>query len=765
MLLVAAVQTVNSITCASFNSRFIRGTLLLVAVTPFFCARPACAADSSPPSIVEVHTAAPTVIVVVVQTGPHTEASAVDPVDLASANWKVNGSSVVAIHRYSVPYDEQKASFDAGRKRDIFPIVIRHRIYLRLSQPIQGGQLYRITTPYGAKELRFNERETFCESIKVNQVGYSKLATSRFANFGVFLGDGGSMRFDPAPKYEVVELQTGQVVLAGQAEYLGDDTQVAAGKITSGEHVYRLRLDQVPVGGLYFVSVDGCGRSRTFGIGDDYSRRIAYVATRGLYHQRCGIALERPFTEFTRGICHTHVADTRFPWTPEHLKVLAGSEMRAVVGGYHDAGDFDRRPFHTIVPLLMFSYFEAFPSHFVDRQYNIPESANGIPDFLDEALWGLLIWENLQITNPADPQCGGVLAGTEMDRHPTYGKHSAANDDGVYGTWGVLEDHTALCAGLFAHAARLVRQFDPKRADALLNRARLAWNYLSKTTNVAAAKSCFMYASLQLYLASGEAAYHDIFKNTATAIIVNGGKWPDQSLPGNTSATAQTSHFVSYLLPHDRMVDAALAGKLNDQIFRFADNGTYMGPAPETEPYPQGVTKFMGFGAATAQGRYADVYVFASRFATDATKKQRYINAVSQYADYSLGLNPMGVSYYTGLGSDVPISPLHLDSYFTKYGLSDGVTSDHLNHSRGSVPGILLYGPSEGRSGAPYQLAVSDKLHPPFDQLPAQRRWADGWSLVNGNEFTVWETMVWNIVMHGFLYDAGSDPQSATPQR
>ncbi len=164
----------------------------------------------------------------------------------------------------------------------------------------------------------------------------------------------------------------------------------------------------------------------------------------------------------------------------------------------------------------------------------------------------------------------------------------------------------------------------------------------------------------------------------------------------------------------------------------------------------------MGFGASTAQGRYADVYAFATLFAADAAKKQRYINAVSQYADYALGLNPMGLSYYTGLGTDQPISPLQLDSYFTKLGLADGITNEHLNKPLGNVPGILIYGPTEGRSGAPYQLAVSDKLYPTWDNLPAQRHYAQGWSLINSNEFTVWETMVWNIAMHGFLYDASA---------
>jgi len=717
-------------------------------------------AHAESPAVVEVHTAAPKVIVVVIQTGPHLEPGAVAPVDLTPSKWAVDTIVPLAINRYSVPCDELKHSHERGREG--YPVSIRHRIYLTLQQPLREGANYQITTPYGNRTLDFSSRSTYCESLKVNQVGYSRLATSRFANFGVFLGDGGSQTFDPLPKYEVIHEQTSKVVAAGQAVYMKDDTGLKG--ITSGEHVYRLRLNDVPEGGPYFVSIPGAGRSHAFGVGDEYSRTIAYVSTRGLYHQRCGIALERPYTEFTRGICHTHVADTRTPWMADgHLKIPPGTATLPIRGGYHDAGDFDRRPFHTIVPLLMLTYFEAFPTRFVDKQYNIPESGNGIPDFLDEALWGLLIWENLQIVSPTDPQSGGVLAGTEMDRHPTYGEHSAANDKAAYGTWGVLEEHTALCAGLFAQASRLVRPYDKSRADSLLKRAHLAWEYLQKTAKVDAPKTCFMYAALQIYLTTGDSAAHQVFKNAATAIVVKGGTWPEQYLAGNGSAKTQTVHFASYLLAHGKIVDDGLAAALKNQIMRTADTGTYMGPAPENDAYPQGVTKFMGWGAATAQGRYADAFVFASHLATDAEKKQKYINAVSQYADYALGLNPMGMSYYTGLGTDQPISPLHLDSYFTKYGLSDGVTSDHVGRPIGNVPGILIYGPTEGRSGVPYQRAVSDKLHPEWDNLPAQRRYADGWSLINSNEFTVHETQVWNVVMHGFLFDAGSAKSPLPP--
>ncbi|QNA89013.1 hypothetical protein G4G28_11960 [Massilia sp. Dwa41.01b] len=57
-----------------------------------------------------------------------------------------------------------------------------------------------------------------------------------------------------------------------------------------------------------------------------------------------------------------------------------------------------------------------------------------------------------------------------------------------------------------------------------------------------------MYPALQLYLATGETGYHTLFKASAQAIVAGTGAWPEQYLPGNSSASAQTAHFSSYLL-------------------------------------------------------------------------------------------------------------------------------------------------------------------------------------------------------------------------
>ena len=104
-------------------------------------------------------------------------------------------------------------------------------------------------------------------------------------------------------------------------------------------------------------------------------------------------------------------------------------------GGYHDAGDADRRTYHMDVPVTLMTTYEAFPQLFTDDQFNIPDKfdenyhilgkGNGIPDILDEAMWGTMFWEYMQETN------GQIHWGTETKGYSpftTYEKDPNAQD-------------------------------------------------------------------------------------------------------------------------------------------------------------------------------------------------------------------------------------------------------------------------------------------------------------------------------------------------
>lgn len=697
----------------------------------------------------EIQTAAPNVLVLVLDS-PWEESEYIP--DTNRMHYRVNESNPGHIYRYSRVNDQLDYDYRIGQR-----IFMRHLLYLEMEEDLRNGVVYEIETPYGSDSFLFDEKEILCPSIKVSQGGYSINSSNRYAVLGIFLGDGGTVQMAP-PEYHVLAENSSSPVYTGTAEAAGFDEQ-------SGEYTYKLDLSPVNSEGRYFIYIENMGRSYGFDI-DNLEDEI-YTVFRGLYHQRCGIALTQPYTEYIRNICHTQVAFTQkeYPLPGEGdawIHVPPGTEMHEIHGGYHDAGDFDRRAMHTLIPIFLLHYYEMFPENFTDNQFNLPESGNGIPDFLDEALWGVKLYEYLQLGSGNSDEnglYGAVMTGTEGDRHPTsYGGDfatNAANDDIVYGTYQVSGHATASACGMFAHAARLLEPYDSSRSEALLNRAKAAWDFLENNSvyreNLEAQ---LMYASLQMYLAtaSGNAAedqdnvYHQRFRQIARGVFINQAYgWPREFKPGylyidhRNPGMVFSPYFAAYLKGY-YTADSEIRSAIEASVIFYADSFEAL---VSTQIYPVG-RKAASWAANTGQGWTADVMCLAYELTGDS----RYYDAVAQLACHNQGLNALGKSYIIGVGEDQVNSPLHLDSWFPKYG--EGMFSSPI----GNVPGITVYGPTTGRSGMPYQMVITEKLYPYFDNMPVHRRWSDGWSLVNSNEFTTWEILVINACMFGFLGDS-----------
>ena len=174
----------------------------------------------------------------------------VNEVKIDSINaWRINGEPAGKIFRFATRAD-----------------ACDHYVYLETSI-LTEGKNYHIETPYGETHIQFQERNVFCESIKTNQAGYSALSKSRYANFAIWLGNGGSRSIEgPLPVYNVFELSTGKTIFSGTLQEIGPDT-------SSGDYVYRIDLSQIPEGGPYKITVRGYGSSHPFGIGGEFSKK------------------------------------------------------------------------------------------------------------------------------------------------------------------------------------------------------------------------------------------------------------------------------------------------------------------------------------------------------------------------------------------------------------------------------------------------------------------------------------------------------------
>ena len=668
--------------------------------------------------LVSVETAAPDILVLIFHDSDQNQ-----PPSQAAGDYAVAGRPPLKVGRFSATlYEERCTDWRAQR----YPQLLGHRLYLLLPAPLAEGQRCEVRFPGGGTNFLFQSREMRCESFKVNQVGYHAQAGRREAFFAPWCGD-----------LDAPALATNEVWLCEAAS--GRDLTrlplraVAASPVNGGQ-CWRVDLSALREAGGYFLRMASAGRSSAFGFGDVYAHQAFYVHLKGLYHQRCGVALERPFTDWERPACHRELEVTE-ALPPDFIKER-GPRRLAHAGGHHDAGDFDVRLAHTLVAGWLLDAFELFPAKFVDGQLDLPESSNRIPDLLDEALFSIRAWECLQ------EEDGGIRAGFEADRHPTYGEVDAATDRLVYRTYA-RHGHTTLAGGaLMAYAARLVRSFDPARADALLGRAQRAWEFFEKHSADTAyqwSPGALLFASGQLYLATGEARYHAMFQKQARHFFhLDGSRtaWPAEyhgtyfNLETIEKGAVFTHYFSSYLLETNRATDAAIVQAARAAVLRKAG---------ETLEKISGVgfaTVSTGsWGASTGVGRYGDFLIHAYRLTGD----ERYLEGAMRLADWVLGANPSGRCFTTGLGSDPPLNPLHLDSYF------------HLQAGRGPVPGLVIYGLTEPPGEAPYVKAVTQHLYPDMAHLPPARRFTDGWSVVGQNEFTVWETLAPNAFLHACL--------------
>lgn len=208
-----------------------------------------------------------------------------------------------------------------------------------------------------------------------------------------------------------VIVRAAQWIRVNQLGYLTDDVKVAVwvsnqpGLITSfqvineltGKPVYtgklveqtgkqlafatsaRLNFSSVSQPGTYFIQA-GEAVSPAFRISNDVYAGTADVPLKYMRQQRCG------YNPFLKDSCHR--ADGRIVCSPEGKR---DGEYVDVRGGWHDASDYLQyvATSANAVYQMLFAY-SRYPDAFGDEQdANGEAGANGIPDILDEAKWGL----------------------------------------------------------------------------------------------------------------------------------------------------------------------------------------------------------------------------------------------------------------------------------------------------------------------------------------------------------------------------------------
>ena len=655
------------------------------------------------------------------------------------------------IHRHTSPVGAPYYNIGYATSTNDHLLDLDHRIYLELAENVGSPEVLQITGPTFDYEiiqpdlqrefrsasldviLPFSDRYLATPAIQVNQLGYSPAATRRYAYVSGWIGDGGPLDLSgyPANAQVLVEssdpLQPRAVALSGLPITLR-----AAMDQDSGTEVRDIDIAALPESdtATYRVRVPGVGVSWPTQVNELAVFEAFYHIARGMFHNRWAGDLAPEYTDWTRPVDHGYVftSEGLNPWA-----FFTGATPRVgerpLFGGHHDAGDFDIRPFHQIVAQLLMRAFEINESAFTDGQLTIPESGNGVPDLLDEALWSVAAWEYLQEDD------GGVRIGAESNSHPP-SFYLAHEDPLPYWTYSRLPVFTARCAGLFAQAARLVAPYDGIRAHMLEQRAIAAFDYAVANGVGPNSGGALGYAASELFRLTGDDVYRKAFVDAWNAKATPSPPFAplffDREIlgPGVFTSPEQNfewDHVTAYIesgaaaSEHVSAVRGRVGLRPAELLARFESahahrNGRISG-APLT------------FGKSTSIGQYLfGAYAALQMGNLNDQSVQDVYDMMSLSADYVLGCNPSGMSWITGLGSRRPMDPLHLDSLA------------FIHAGQGPIPGIPLYGPVDNLPMNQFYTYAARLTYPAFADSPKGRRYADVHYFVICNEFSVWET-------------------------
>lgn len=312
-----------------------------------------------------------------------------------------------------------------------------------------------------------------------------------------------------ANRFEVVDAD-GKVVLDGA---LGAESRWAP----SGETVRVADFSALTQAGAYRVRVGGVV-SDPFTVAQDGYRALGDAALKAFYFNRSAIDLTPQFAgAWARPAGHPD--DKVLVHASAASKARPQGTVIASPKGWYDAGDYNKYVVNSgISTYTLLAALEHFPDVF-KRDIGIPESGNGVPDILDEALWNL-DWL-LTMQDPAD---GGVYHKLTNLRFDGIVMPHAASTTPRY----VVAKSTAAAldfAATMAIASRVLAPYDakwPGLSQRMLAAAQAAWRWAEAHPNVvfknpkdvvtgeygdAQLADEFAWAAAELFIATGQDNY------------------------------------------------------------------------------------------------------------------------------------------------------------------------------------------------------------------------------------------------------------------
>lgn len=625
--------------------------------------------------------------------------------------------------------------------------LLRHTLYLQLDQPLTPGKQYQVEFEGGsmpAVSFVYDPLSLRSEAVQVSHVGFAPDNPTKVAFLSAWMGDGGPLSYEEGMPFYVVDDATNRVVFEGATALSkkAGEPEDKRDRNYTGTDVYLLDFSDFTTPGRYRVAVDGVGSSFPFEIQPEVWESAFYVSVRGLLHQRSGIELGPPYTDYKRPRpFHPDDGVKVYQSTVPLMETSMGLNREVRVfdalletrteelvpeawGGWFDAGDWDRRIQHLEVSRLLLELALLYPDYFAQVNLNLPESDNALPDVVDEALWGLDLFKRLQLPN------GGIRGGVESAAHPN--PYEASWQESlpimVYGpdVWS-----SYMYAGVAARAAYVLQAQDPTLATSYRDSAQkamewaeAAWEQGQGHTYEEVANQRNL-AAAELYRLTGDDKWHQLF--LATTVFTD----PKAETASHKSHDQRDAAFV-YVQTQQPEVDQSIRANAQAAILREADSqqAAIANTGFRWNKHPNAP---MGWGSALGSLKLTELLR-----AYTLTGQEDYLQSAILAAQFALGANPDNTVYTTGLGHRSPQDPLIVDTRAT---------------GQSPPAGITIYGPLDILWQKDFWALnlFKDVTYPDPWSWPTVESYFDIYKYIPVSEYTVMQTIAPTAYGLGFL--------------
>ncbi|NLP33783.1 MAG: glycoside hydrolase [Clostridiales bacterium] len=494
-------------------------------------------------------------------------------------------------------------------------------------------------------------------AIRINQMGYRTDSTKQV----VYVGE--------ASNFLIFDVEKDQLVLEGDLKTHGVD-EASKDIVCTGD------FSSLKEPGNYCICI-GKEVSPIFTISDKQPQVCTDALLKAFYYQRCGEKLSKEHAgEWHHDVCHLQPSYLFHPEAEDLLKNNPQAlEKIDTSGGWHDAGDYGR---YTVAAakavadlLLAYEHYkEAFTSNL-----DIPESNLPGADILHEVKVELDFL--LKMQRKSD---GAAYSKVTTRYFP--GMIMPEEDTDPLFIFDVSSPATADFAATMAMAARVYKEFDASYANRLLDASIKAYEWLEKHPEPMLFKNPpnmnsgeygdvsdideRYWAAGELYRTTGEEKYHsDFLKYYAQVEDKFTLGWSDVGGYGS----------IAYLLSEQEL-DTKIYEALKIDWITYAE---ILKQRSSKDGY--GITLSLDdyiWGSTMVLLNQSMHLIIANRL----KESKEYDYVIERNWDYLFGMNPMDISYVSGLGEQAIMAPHHRPS------AADGVKEP--------VPGLVSGGPNAG---------------------------------------------------------------------